>query len=45
MMVMNYDLYFILQVLSISLGLGFLSGIYPAIKAISIEPMKVLRYG
>lgn len=45
MMVMNYDLYFTLQVVAISLGLGFFSGVYPAIKAISIEPMKVLRYG
>ena len=45
LMVMNFDPYFILQVMAISLGLGFISGIYPAIKAISIEPMKVLRYG
>jgi putative ABC transport system permease protein len=44
MMTMNYDLNFILKVMAISLGLGFVSGIYPAFKAVSIEPMKVLRY-
>ncbi len=45
LMAMHYDLGFILRVIAISVGLGFLSGLYPAFKAISIEPMKVLRYG
>jgi putative ABC transport system permease protein len=45
LMAMTYDPVLILKVLIISLGLGLVSGIYPALKAIAIEPMKVLRYG
>jgi putative ABC transport system permease protein len=45
LMAMTYDPVLVLKVIVISLALGLVSGIYPALKAISIEPMKVLRYG
>lgn len=45
LMAMTYDPALIVKVMMISLGLGVVSGVYPALKAISIEPMKVLRYG
>ena len=41
---MHYDIMFMLKAVSISLFICFLSGIYPALKAISIEPIEVLRY-
>lgn len=41
---MHYDIIFMLKAVSISLFICFLSGIYPALKAISIEPIEVLRY-
>jgi len=44
LMKMEYDFVFMVKAMIISVLLGFLSGIYPAVKAISIEPIKVLRY-
>ncbi len=41
---MNYDVVFMVKAIAISLFLGFISGIYPALKAISIPPIEVLRY-
>lgn len=43
-MSMNYDGVFITATICVSAGLGVLSGIYPALKAISIEPIEVLKY-
>jgi putative ABC transport system permease protein len=40
----TYDLMFMMKAIAISLLLGFVSGIYPALRAISIEPIEVLRY-
>lgn len=45
LMSITYDPVLILKVILISSALGLVSGIYPALKAIAIEPMKVLRYG
>lgn len=42
--VMKYDALFIAKALGLSLLVGIVSGIYPALKAISIEPIDVLRY-
>lgn len=43
-MSISYDPIFILKSMIISTGLGLLSGVYPACKAISIDPVEVLRY-
>ncbi len=43
-MIMEYDIIFMIKAIVISLFLGLISGIYPALKAISTEPIKVLRY-
>jgi ABC-type lipoprotein release transport system permease subunit len=40
----SYDWGFILVVAGISGILGLVSGLYPAMKAISIEPIRVLRH-
>lgn len=42
--VMSYDLSFMVKTLGFSLLVGILAGIYPAAKAVSIEPIEVLRY-
>lgn len=42
--IMKYDLVFILKTLGFSLLIGVLAGIYPAAKAVSIEPIEVLRH-
>ncbi len=42
--IMKYDLVFMLKTLGFSLLVGVLAGIYPATKAISIEPIEVLRH-
>lgn len=41
---MSPDMIFIGKALFLSVLLGCLSGIYPALKAVSIEPIEVLRY-
>jgi len=40
---MRYEVIFILKSLGLSVLVGCLAGIYPAIKAISIQPIEVLR--
>lgn len=42
--IMKYDLFFIVKTLGLSLLVGILAGIYPAVKSVSIEPIEVLRY-
>lgn len=42
--IMQYDLVFMFKTLGFSLLVGVLAGIYPAAKAISIEPIEVLRH-
>lgn len=42
--VMRYDFSFIVKTLGFSLIVGLLSSVYPAIKAVSIEPIEVLRH-
>lgn len=43
-MAVTYDYHLVMKVMFISLGLGFVSGIYPALKAVSIDPIRILRY-
>ncbi|HNW38963.1 MAG TPA: ABC transporter permease [Candidatus Omnitrophota bacterium] len=40
----DYNLIFMAKVIIISLAVGFLSGIYPAVRAILIKPIEALRY-
>jgi putative ABC transport system permease protein len=40
----DYNFIFMFKVIMVSLGVGFLSGIYPAIRAISIKTIEALRY-
>jgi putative ABC transport system permease protein len=42
--IMKYDLAFMVKTLGLSLLVGILAGIYPATKAVSIEPIEVLRH-
>lgn len=44
-MTVTYDFRFIGLAMLSSLCLGFISGLYPALRAVSIQPMRVLRYG
>lgn len=41
---MSPDIFFILRSLGISMLVGILAGIHPAIKAVNIQPIEVLRY-
>ncbi len=42
--VMTYDPSFIANTFGLSVLVGMLAGIYPAVKAVSIQPIEVLRY-
>lgn len=42
--IMKYDFIFMIKTLGFSLLVGILAGIYPAIKAVSIMPIEVLRH-
>jgi putative ABC transport system permease protein len=41
---MSYDFVFLAQAVAIASALGLCSGIYPAFKAIAVEPVEALRY-
>lgn len=43
-MSMSYDFVFAAQAVAIASGLGLCSGLYPAFKAIAVEPVRSLRY-
>lgn len=43
-MSMSYDFVFAAQAVAIASGLGLCSGLYPALKAIAVEPVRSLRY-
>jgi putative ABC transport system permease protein len=43
-LVMRYDFSFIVKTVGLSLSISILAGIYPAIRAISIDIIEVLRY-
>ncbi len=44
MLSISYSSIFILRVIFIALILGIFSGIYPALRAVRIEPIEILRY-
>ena len=43
-MSMSYDFVFAAQAVAIATGLGMCSGLYPALKAITVEPVQALRH-
>ena len=42
--IMKYDLLFMAKTLGLSLLVGIIAGVYPAVTAVSIEPIEVLRH-